>query len=716
MTGTVTWRELGTRRPSASGVERPQARLAVRDGERARRRRVRRRARRAGDRADGGPPRRDGGAPSLRRTVAVRARALGVPHLDLLVDRRVLIPRPRRSWSSRSAIERSPRRLGRRRSSPTSVPARARSDCRWRPSCRSAASTCGSPTVAPMRSPSPGRTSPGSAGPRANVRVGEGSWFDALPTSCRGTSTWSVANPPYIADGRPEVAADVLDWEPPSALFAGADGLDADRAHRRRRAGVAAARRMARARDRPPPGRRSPACLAAPASSTSRPPDLAGRDRSVDPALTGCRRSRTPTTRRRRRPRRVPGERMRRRNASWCSSRFSATTACGVMCETPDSGSTSWGLPAARSAEDSWSVCAATTLSSARPWTSSSGRSSGRRRQQRAPVVRRGVAVGVAEVALGVVRVVEPPLGDRGLRRRRRGTRRVGAARRARRGSRRSSSRGSRPGSGRAAGSSAAARCSAATWSSSTGGGEVVVTARSHFCPRPGVPRPSTTTTAKPWSANHCEVRKALFAAHDPLGVRAAVGIEEHRKRRASVVPCGSSTADGSALAGAQERTFGVTSGSSAWLAISGPSSTWVDGRLASASARSGRRGGAGRPRCARPGSVVSASSRRRRRPAPDVLHRRVVDGVGEEGDQSSLDVDDGTDLEVGGVTLRRRRAAAERRRGRRGHDKRAVGQHLPDAGHELDPRPSPSSNTVAVVAVRVGLEHRSRAGRATAR
>ena len=31
-------------------------------------------------------------------------------------------------------------------------------------------------------------------------------------------------------------------------------------------------------------------------------------------------------------------------------------------------------------------------------------------------------------------------------------------------------------------------------------------------CRGPGVPRPSTTTTAKPWSANHCDVRWALCA------------------------------------------------------------------------------------------------------------------------------------------------------------------------------------------------------------
>src|SRR6266540_3176108 len=62
-----------------------------------------------------------------------------------------------------------------------------------------------------------------------------------------------------------------------------------------------------------------------------------------------------------------------RRKASWNSSRFSATTSCVVMWVTPDRGSTLCGLPAASSRLDSRSVCAATTLSSARPWISSSG-------------------------------------------------------------------------------------------------------------------------------------------------------------------------------------------------------------------------------------------------------------------------------------------------------------------------------------------------------
>jgi len=62
----------------------------------------------------------------------------------------------------------------------------------------------------------------------ANVRVAGGHWFDALPT---GTSLdLVVSNPPYVASGSADVAPSVVAWEPHEALFAGADGLDDIRA------------------------------------------------------------------------------------------------------------------------------------------------------------------------------------------------------------------------------------------------------------------------------------------------------------------------------------------------------------------------------------------------------------------------------------------------------------------------------------------------------
>ncbi len=57
------------------------------------------------------------------------------------------------------------------------------------------------------------------------VRIAEGEWFAALPAELAGTVDVVVSNPPYVATGD-ELPAVVRDWEPAEALFAGADGLD----------------------------------------------------------------------------------------------------------------------------------------------------------------------------------------------------------------------------------------------------------------------------------------------------------------------------------------------------------------------------------------------------------------------------------------------------------------------------------------------------------
>jgi release factor glutamine methyltransferase len=61
-----------------------------------------------------------------------------------------------------------------------------------------------------------------------NVTIVEGSWWDALPQDL--TVDLVVSNPPYIADGDPEVENAVSAWEPSQALYAGSDGLNAIRA------------------------------------------------------------------------------------------------------------------------------------------------------------------------------------------------------------------------------------------------------------------------------------------------------------------------------------------------------------------------------------------------------------------------------------------------------------------------------------------------------
>lgn len=60
----------------------------------------------------------------------------------------------------------------------------------------------------------------------ANVRLAHGDWFDALPAQLLGSLAVVVSNPPYVAADDPQLESIVRDWEPAVALFAGADGLD----------------------------------------------------------------------------------------------------------------------------------------------------------------------------------------------------------------------------------------------------------------------------------------------------------------------------------------------------------------------------------------------------------------------------------------------------------------------------------------------------------
>jgi len=63
----------------------------------------------------------------------------------------------------------------------------------------------------------------------AAVRLAHGDWFDALPVEHRGDFSVIVSNPPYVLDDDPRLEPIVREWEPAGALFAGSDGLDAVR-------------------------------------------------------------------------------------------------------------------------------------------------------------------------------------------------------------------------------------------------------------------------------------------------------------------------------------------------------------------------------------------------------------------------------------------------------------------------------------------------------
>jgi len=60
------------------------------------------------------------------------------------------------------------------------------------------------------------------------VRLVEGSWWDALPSSLRGRVSLTVSNPPYVTEAEVKgLARVVADWEPRQALVAGPTGLEA---------------------------------------------------------------------------------------------------------------------------------------------------------------------------------------------------------------------------------------------------------------------------------------------------------------------------------------------------------------------------------------------------------------------------------------------------------------------------------------------------------
>ncbi len=149
--------------------------------------------------------------------------------LDVLVDRRVLIPRPETELLVEAVLDRVARRAAPVRiadlgtgsgviglSLAAELPRGAAE--LWLTDASSGALEVARANLAGI----------GLAG--ADVRIVQGDWWAALPATLRGTLDAVVSNPPYVALGDPALAASVRDWEPHGALYAGADGLDAVRA------------------------------------------------------------------------------------------------------------------------------------------------------------------------------------------------------------------------------------------------------------------------------------------------------------------------------------------------------------------------------------------------------------------------------------------------------------------------------------------------------
>ena len=145
----------------------------------------------------------------------------GFRTLDLLVDQRVLIPRPETELVAEAAIVEL-RRLGGRRALDlgTGSGAIALSLAVEVPAVEGWGVDRSPEALQVARANVAGI---GRAG--ARVRLAEGDWFAGLPEELRGVLDVVVANPPYVADGD-ELPDEVARWEPRSALLAGPDGLD----------------------------------------------------------------------------------------------------------------------------------------------------------------------------------------------------------------------------------------------------------------------------------------------------------------------------------------------------------------------------------------------------------------------------------------------------------------------------------------------------------
>jgi release factor glutamine methyltransferase len=145
--------------------------------------------------------------------------------LDLMVDARVLIPRPETETTAQVALDELDRLGGTERTTTvvdlgTGSGAIALSVAVERVRTQVWATDASADALAVAAANLAGIGRPG-----ARVRLAQGDWFDALPAELAGTIDLVVTNPPYVATDA-DVPAAVTDWEPSSALFSGPDGTD----------------------------------------------------------------------------------------------------------------------------------------------------------------------------------------------------------------------------------------------------------------------------------------------------------------------------------------------------------------------------------------------------------------------------------------------------------------------------------------------------------
>ncbi len=158
--------------------------------------------------------------------------------IDLLVDRRVLIPRPETEVVAQIAIAEAARlgeRVGSTDAWAGAITEYAVADLGTGSGALALALAFALPEaevwatdVDPDALAIARANVAGSGTPSARVRLAEGSWFAALPDGLRGRLRVVVANPPYLAaDELSTLPPEVADWEPVGALVSGRTGLEA---------------------------------------------------------------------------------------------------------------------------------------------------------------------------------------------------------------------------------------------------------------------------------------------------------------------------------------------------------------------------------------------------------------------------------------------------------------------------------------------------------
>ena len=156
--------------------------------------------------------------------------------IDVLVDRRVLIPRPETETVAQLAIE-EVRRIGEQVGPPNpwtaSLSHYAVADLGTGSGVLALALAAQLPDaevwatdVSPDALVVARANVAGSGTLGVRIRIAEGSWFEALPPDLRGSLLVVVANPPYIAADEP-LPESVARWEPTEALVSGPTGFEA---------------------------------------------------------------------------------------------------------------------------------------------------------------------------------------------------------------------------------------------------------------------------------------------------------------------------------------------------------------------------------------------------------------------------------------------------------------------------------------------------------